>query len=80
MDTVLQAKLAKLNFTVDNVKESYSGKPGCMCGCVGNYSEKKSTAVRAFNRLVNDPSVRIDEEAKCIYVKTSTRNNVVFFN
>lgn len=23
--------------TIDNVRLAYSGKPGCMCGCLGNY-------------------------------------------
>lgn len=80
MDTVLQAKLAKLNFTVDNLNQTYSGKPGCMCGCLGTYTTKQSTMKKAFNRLIKDPNVQLDVDAKCIYVETSTRNNVVYFN
>ena len=62
-------------------KRTYSGKPGCMCGCNGNYNDSKETAAfkRAVTRIINNPNVIVHEDGGFAYVVTATRNNVVYF-
>lgn len=33
------------------VKEVYSGKPGCGCGCRGNYSKAPSSITKVLNKM-----------------------------
>jgi hypothetical protein len=33
------------------VKRVYSGRPGCACGCRGNYSTNPATITRIVNRI-----------------------------
>jgi hypothetical protein len=35
----------------NQVKQVYSGKPGCACGCKGNYSENPKTIKTIVNRM-----------------------------
>jgi len=42
LQTENEELLEKLNALTDEVFVSYSGKPGCMCGCNGKYSYKES--------------------------------------
>jgi hypothetical protein len=67
-------------FTLANVKEVYSGKPGCMCGCRGKYS-RPDTSPRSvkilFNKVMNNPKHTVDGD--CVFVKTATRNLVLYF-
>lgn len=71
-----------LNVT-DTVK-SYSGKPGCMCGCKGTYNEGERARKMALTALLKDPAVRLQMwaesggDAGCIYVETATRNRVLY--
>ena len=67
-------------FTLANVKEVYSGKPGCMCGCRGKYSRPDESARSVkilFNKVMNNPKHQVDGE--CVFVKTATRNLVLYF-
>jgi hypothetical protein len=43
----------KATATVDRAKvvRVYSGRPGCACGCRGNYSENPATIARIVNRI-----------------------------
>jgi hypothetical protein len=71
-----------LNVT-DTVK-SYSGKPGCMCGCNGTYNEGERARKMAITALLKNPAVRLQTwaesggDAGCIYVETPTRNRVLY--
>ena len=68
---------------MDTVK-SYSGKPGCMCGCKGTYNEGERARKMALTALLKDPAVRLQTwkesggDAGCIYVETPTRNRVLY--
>ena len=67
-------------FTLANVKEVYSGKPGCMCGCRGKYSrpDENARSVKIlFNKVMNNPKHKVDGE--CVIVETATRNLVLYF-
>lgn len=70
----------------DTVK-SYSGKPGCMCGCNGNYTTSAQSRRSAITRLmkaefrVQDFNYKMPPEdriAGCIYSETETRNRVLY--
>ena len=71
-----------LNVT-DTVK-SYSGKPGCMCGCNGVYNEGERARKMAITSLLKNPDFRLQTwaesggDAGCIYVETPTRNRVLY--
>jgi hypothetical protein len=67
-------------FTLANVKEVYSGKPGCMCGCRGKYSrpDMSPRSVKIlFNRVMNNPKHTVEDNTA--FVETATRNLVVYF-
>lgn len=36
---------------VAKVKQVYSGRPGCQCGCRGNYSSKPAVIKRVVNNM-----------------------------
>lgn len=41
-----------MQISIDQVSEIYNGKPGCMCGCKGNYKDSlqsKRVAVKKVN-------------------------------
>ena len=68
---------------MDTVK-AYSGKPGCMCGCVGKYNEGERARKMALTALLKNPAVRLQTwkpsggDAGCLYVETATRNRVLY--
>lgn len=70
--------------TVNQTTRSYSGKPGCMCGCNGKYNEGERARKLAITQLLNDPRVKFDawsDDAEgCLYVVTATRNRVLYLN
>ena len=70
--------------TVDQTVRSYSGKPGCMCGCNGTYNEGERARKMAITALLKDPAVKFDawsDDAEgCLYVTTATRNRVLYLN
>ena len=52
--------LERLNEVEDEVFTSYTGRPGCMCGCSGKYSYKKSMrkwASKARGYKVDDDEI-----------------------
>jgi hypothetical protein len=72
--------------TVYDTTKSYSGKPGCMCGCNGTYNESARARKTAITQLLNNPAVKLQEwnpsssggDAGCLYVETPTRNRVLY--
>lgn len=71
---------------VDHTVRSYSGKSGCMCGCLGKYNEGTRARKMAATQLVKDPAVRLETwqrahnepEAGCLFVRTDTRTRVLY--
>jgi len=41
-EKIIKEQLEKLTQIKDKIFVSYSGKPGCMCGCLGKYNYKES--------------------------------------
>ena len=54
----------------------YSGRPGCMCGCRGNYSSHKSSITRVVNKILSSPDHK--REDNHVYLDTPTRTYVAF--
>lgn len=70
--------------TANDIIRTYSGKPGCMCGCQGSYNENPKSFKAALARMLKtDYKVdfwdSLDEDGGCLYFQTDTRNNVIYF-
>ena len=70
--------------TVDQTTRSYTGRPGCMCGCNGTYNEGLRARKLAITALLKNPAVRYDTWADgnegAVFVVTATRNRVLYLN
>jgi len=70
--------------TVDQTTRSYSGKRGCMCGCLGTYKDSTRARKTAITQLLNNPQTRLETwnsttaAAGCLFVETATRNRVLY--
>ena len=68
--------------TVDQTVRSYSGKPGCMCGCNGSYNEGTRARKLAITQLLKDPQVQMQtwsgDTEGCLFVRSATRNRVLY--
>jgi hypothetical protein len=69
--------------TVDQTTQSYSGRPGCMCGCQGTYNEGTRARKMAMTSLLKNPAVRLQawkpsDDAGCLFVDTDTRTRVLY--
>jgi len=70
--------------TVEHTTRSYSGKPGCMCGCNGEYKESVRARKLAITQLLNNTAVQLHtwagthDDAGCLFVRTDTRNRVLY--
>ena len=71
--------------TLENTVRSYSGKPGCMCGCNGTYNEGERARKMAVTALLKNPDTRLQawnkgrgDDAGCLFVETATRNRVLY--
>lgn len=67
-----------------DVIRTYSGKPGCMCGCQGKYNENPKSFKAALTRMLKtDYKVDFwdgsDDDGGCLYFQTESRNNVIYF-
>lgn len=65
--------------------KTYSGRPGCACGCRGTYRPATAANVKAMysrmrRTLETDPNATVDVSATTyIWVETETRANAVYF-
>ena len=82
-----------IGLTVKDVIRVYNGKPGCMCGCKGTYSETSRSKTLAFNKLMKLPLIGVQfnmqpedstvpKEVLCIFDPDpkAPRNTVVYFS
>ena len=70
---------------LEHTVRSYSGKPGCMCGCNGVYNEGDRARRMALTQLLKNPDARLQswnqgrgDDAGCLFVETETRNRVLY--
>jgi hypothetical protein len=47
--------------TTDQVERVYSGRQGCMCGCLGTYSSNPRQVKRVLSILKNDPRAEMQD-------------------
>lgn len=71
--------------TLDQTVRSYSGRPGCMCGCNGTYNEGERARKMAMTALLKNPEVKLQswnqrsgDDAGCLFVDTDTRTRVLY--
>lgn len=70
--------------TLDQTVRSYSGKPGCMCGCNGTYNESERARKMAMTALLKNANVQLQKwkpshgDAGCLFVDTNTRTRVLY--
>ena len=70
--------------TLDQTVRSYSGRPGCMCGCNGTYNEGERARKMAITALLKNPDVRLQSwkpsggDAGCLFLDTPTRTRVLY--
>lgn len=70
--------------TLEDTVKTYSGKPGCMCGCRGTYNDGERARKMAVSQMLKDNfrvqefGFGVDESAGCVYVETETRNRVLY--
>jgi hypothetical protein len=70
--------------TLEHTVRSYSGRPGCMCGCKGEYSETERARKMAITQLLKNPAVRLQSwspsggDAGCLFVDTDTRSRALY--
>lgn len=70
--------------TLDQTLRSYSGKPGCMCGCQGTYNESARSRKMAMTALLKNPNTRLqkwkssEEYVGCLFFQTATRARVLY--
>lgn len=69
---------------VADTVRSYSGRPGCMCGCNGDYKETERARKMAITSLLKNPEVRLQAwkesggDAGCLFVDTPTRTRALY--
>jgi hypothetical protein len=69
---------------VNQTVRSYSGKPGCMCGCNGSYNEGERARKMAMTALLKNPNVRVQawnssaDDAGCLFADTDSRTRVLY--
>jgi ABC-type transporter Mla MlaB component len=71
---------------VEHTLESYSGQPGCMCGCRGTYKTSVRARKMAITAMLNNSHARLDDfgrvdsagVAGCVHYSTATRNRVLY--
>jgi hypothetical protein len=70
---------------VEHTIRTYSGRPGCQCGCRGNYNESERARKMALKALLADSRVRMnvwhsnsDVDRGCLFLTTDTRQRVVY--
>lgn len=70
--------------TLEHTVRSYSGRPGCMCGCNGEYKTTERARKMAITQMLKNPAVRLQSwkesggDAGCLYVDTVTRTRALY--
>ena len=72
---------------VSETVRSYSGRRGCMCGCLGKYFEDVSNRQRTLNALLKNPDTKLeyfggnpsDGAVGCLYAYTGKNSTRVLY-
>ena len=63
-------------FSIDDAIRSYSGRPGCACGCRGKYSYDQRTVHMAAKRMLAEPNAVRD--GNVVSIETDSRLRIVY--
>jgi len=71
---------------IEHTTESYSGRPGCMCGCNGTYNESERARKMAITAMMKNEDARLQDFGRvdsegvqgCVFFETPTRNRVLY--
>jgi len=76
-------KILGYKWKPEDVHKVYSGATGCMCGCMGNYSEKRTSIVRKLSMFskANSDTIYVYKypNAVILSIDNGKRNNVIYF-
>ena len=71
--------------TLEHTVRAYSGRPGCMCGCNGDYKDSDRARKMAITQLLKNPDARVQswnqgrgDDAGCVFVDTDTRTRALY--
>ena len=71
--------------TLEHTVRAYSGRPGCMCGCNGDYKDSERARKMAITQLLKNPDARVQswnqgrgDDAGCVFVDTDTRTRALY--
>ena len=71
--------------TLEHTVRAYSGRPGCMCGCNGDYKDSDRARKMAITQLLKNPDARVQswnqgrgDDAGCVFVDTATRTRALY--
>jgi hypothetical protein len=71
--------------TLEHTVRAYSGRPGCMCGCKGEYKDSERARKMAITQLLKNPDARVQswnqgrgDDAGCVFVDTDTRTRALY--
>lgn len=71
---------------VNDTVQTYSGKRGCMCGCLGKYNESERARKMAITQMTRDSRVKLQTwngsstDQGCLYIDTNTRIRALYLN
>ena len=72
---------------VEHTIRSYSGRRGCVCGCLGTHNDSERARKTAITQMLKSPAVRMNswygyfsrEPAQgCLFIQTDTRERVLY--
>jgi hypothetical protein len=65
----------------DSVQSTYSGKPGCCCGCRGKhtYAKKHRSTVARMNKLIAAGGHKVRIGPELVSIQTDTRLYIAYF-
>ena len=64
---------------VDKVAKVYSGKRGCMCGCLGKYSYNEGVAHEDWQGAVNVRTVKMFTKQVLAHPNVKFEDNIAYF-
>ncbi len=87
MNTIRIPTPAELSaLTTKDIERVYSGKQGCMCGCLGNYyghtdgASGKRMMTKVLKEIVTSPRARVQDGKILFLAGREGRNYVVYLN
>ena len=65
---------------VSSIQKVYSGKMGCMCGCLGKYSYTEGQGQEAWQGKTNERTVRILAKKILLDPRVEWQDNIAFID